>query len=49
MGKCKYTEDYRRKHILELKKAQGDITEDEVKELEVLIQHFNNMFHRFRA
>lgn len=48
MGKCKYTEDYRRKHVLEEKKAQGEITEDEEKELEYLIQHFNYMLHRFR-
>ena len=49
MGKCKYTEDFRRKHVLEQKQAQGTITEDEEKELEELIRHFQQMFHRFRA
>ena len=30
MGKYKYTDDFRRKHILELKLEDGSITEDEL-------------------
>lgn len=49
MGKYKYTDDFRRKHILEIKLEDGSITDEELIELNKLIRHFNQMLHRFKA
>ena len=44
-----FLKEYRRKHILEIKEESGEITPEELEELNKLRAYFNNMLHRIRA
>lgn len=46
MGKTRYTVKFRRKHILEEKSKHDALSDEEIRELYNLVEHFKKFLHR---